>query len=88
MMSKTEPTLIGAQTLTLQNFSSIFKELSKVFELKDLVTVAVSFIGSVNTHNPKVTVEKLKMIKGLVNSVLFENNESRSVLAPAVIKQV
>jgi len=89
MMATTNtPALIGAQTLALQNFSSIFKELSKVFETKELVGIAASFIESVNLQNQTITVEKLRMIRGLVNSQLFLNNDARAVLAPVVIRQI
>lgn len=88
MMSKTNPILIGLQNLALQNFSSIFKELAKVFEPKELVSIAAAFIESVHIQNPTITVEKLRMIRGLVNSVLFENPDSRPILAPVVRKQI
>lgn len=89
MMAQTSPpSLIGAQILALQNFALIFKELSKVFDTKELVTIAVSFIESVNSQNTTITVEKLKMIRGIVRSVLFENTDTRRILAPVVIRQV
>lgn len=89
MMSQSSPqALIGAQTLALQNFSSIFAELSKIFDLTGLVGIAAAFIQSVHTHNSTITVEKLKMIKGLIHSQLFLNPESRGVLAPVVTSQV
>jgi len=89
MMAQTSPpALIGAQILALQNFALIFKELAKVFDTRDLVKIAASFIESVNNQNTTITVEKLKMIRGIVKSVLFENNDSRSVLAPVVLRQV
>lgn len=89
MMSQTSPSsLIGAQILALQNFATIFKELSKVFDTRELVGIAASFIESVNTQNQTITVEKLKMVRGLVNSALFLNSDARAVLAPVVIRQV
>jgi len=60
------PALIGAQTIAMSNFPSIFKDLIKVVGPKELATFAKDFSESVKSQNKKVVATaKLQMIQVL-----------------------
>ncbi len=86
MMSTTSPpSIIGTQTIALQHFTSILPELSKVFSIVELVTIATTFANAIVSTKGKILIWKLIMYLQIVKGFLFDNSKSRSLLVEAVV---
>ncbi|RHZ66608.1 hypothetical protein Glove_306g74 [Diversispora epigaea] len=89
LMSITTPqSIIGTQTLALQNFASIFSDLGKCFTPEDLVQIAIRFTESVRLPKGKLLAYKLLVILQFCKGPLFENAESRAILLRRVVEWV
>lgn len=73
LMVKTEREFIGAQTVALKNFISIFTDLEKIFNINERSKIAIDFINSVKYDESRkiLNSEKLQLILNLVESDLF-----------------
>ncbi len=73
LMLKTEREFIGAQTVALKNFMSIFTDLEKIYNITERSKIAINFINSVNYDESRklLNLEKLQLILNLVESDLF-----------------
>ncbi|KAH9924408.1 cytoplasmic protein [Fomitopsis serialis] len=86
MMSTTTPaSIIGTQTIALQHFSSILPELSKVYNIVELVTIVTQFANAVVSNKGKIVIWKLIMYLQVVKSFLFDNPQSRALLVENVV---
>jgi hypothetical protein len=76
LMLKTEREFIGAQTVALKNFMSIFTDLEKIFNITERSKIAIDFINSVKYDESRkiLNSEKLQLIQGIVESELFLND--------------
>ncbi|KAF9264233.1 cytoplasmic protein [Marasmius fiardii PR-910] len=86
MMSTTTPaSIIGTQTIALQNFTSILPELSQVFSTLDLVSFVREFANAVTPGGKgKIIVWKLIMYLQVVKGFLFDIPQSRKSLVAEV----
>jgi hypothetical protein len=73
LMQKPEREFIGAQTIALKNFMSIFNDLEKIFVISERTKIAIDFIDSVKFDETRrlLNLEKLMLILNLVESELF-----------------
>lgn len=73
LMLKTEREFIGAQTVALKNFMSIFTDLEKIFDITERSQIAIDFIDSVKYDEGRKLLnnEKLQVIQSLLESELF-----------------
>jgi hypothetical protein len=73
LMQKTEREFIGAQTVALKNFMSIFTDLEKIFNISERSKIAIEFIDNVKYDESRklLNLEKLMLILNLVESELF-----------------
>lgn len=87
MMSTTNPpSIIGTQTIALQNFTSILPELAKIFSMVDLVSIVTTFAANaVAGCKGKIVIWKLIMYLQIVKGFLFDNPESRPLLVESVV---
>ncbi|THV06807.1 cytoplasmic protein [Dendrothele bispora CBS 962.96] len=86
MMSMNAPTVIGTQTIALQNFTSILPELAKIFSTVDLVSIVTTFAtNAVAVGKGKIVIWKLIMYLHIVKGFLFDNPQSRPLLVEAVV---
>ncbi|KAG1904321.1 uncharacterized protein F5891DRAFT_1126689 [Suillus fuscotomentosus] len=86
MMATTSPaSIIGAQTIALQHFTSILPELAKIIPTIELVTVATNFVNAISTGKGKIIIWRLIMYLQIVKGFLFDNPNSRSLLVQAVV---
>ncbi|KAL0580339.1 Deoxycytidine kinase 1 [Marasmius crinis-equi] len=85
MMSITTPaSVIGTQTIALQNFTSILPELAHIFSTLDLVSFVTAFANSVTCTKGKIPVWKLIMFIQVAKGFLFDIPQSRQLLVEAV----
>ncbi|KAG7090843.1 hypothetical protein E1B28_009925 [Marasmius oreades] len=84
MSTTTLPSIIGTQTLALQNFTSILPELSQVFSTLDLVAFVREFANAVTPGKGKITTWKLIMYLQVVKGFLFDFPQSRKLLVGEV----
>lgn len=72
-MQRSEREFIGAQTVALKNFMSIFMDIEKIFNISERSKIAIDFIDSVkyDENRKLLNLEKLVLITGLVESDLF-----------------
>jgi dedicator of cytokinesis protein 3 len=86
MMSTTSPpSIIGTQTIALQHFTSILPELAKIFTHVELVAIATTFANALAPGKGKIIIWKLIMYLQVVKGFLFDNAQSRSILAESVV---
>ncbi|KIK67093.1 hypothetical protein GYMLUDRAFT_37133 [Collybiopsis luxurians FD-317 M1] len=86
MSTTTPPSIIGTQTIALQNFTSILPELAKIFSIVDLVSIVTTFAtNAVAASKGKIVIWKLIMYLQIVKGFLFDNPESRPLLVEAVV---
>ncbi|KAF5370873.1 hypothetical protein D9758_002073 [Tetrapyrgos nigripes] len=89
MMSITSPTIIGTQTIALQNFTSILPELAKIFSTVDLVSIVTTFAtNAIPVGKGKIVIWKLIMYLQIVKGFLFDNPHSRPLLVEAVVQWI
>jgi dedicator of cytokinesis protein 3 len=85
MSMASPPSIIGAQTIALQHFTSILPELAKIFSMVDLVSIVTTFAtNAVTMGKGKIVVWKLIMYLQIVKGFLFDNPQSRPLLVDAV----
>jgi len=86
MLSTTTPaSIIGTQTMALQNFTSILPELAKIFPVTELVSHVRTFANAIVIGKGKIVVWKLIMFLQVVRGFLFDTPSSRSLLLEAVV---
>lgn len=86
MLSTTTPaSIIGTQTMALQNFTSILPELAKIFPVTELVSHVRTFANAIVIGKGKIVVWKLIMFLQVVRGFLFDTPNSRSLLLEAVV---
>ncbi|KAF8070275.1 C2 domain in Dock180 and Zizimin proteins-domain-containing protein [Lyophyllum atratum] len=85
MSTSSPPSIIGTQTIALQNFTSILPELAKVFSTVELVSIATTFANAVTVGKGKILIWKLIMYLQIVKGFLFDNPQSRPLLVEAVV---
>jgi dedicator of cytokinesis protein 3 len=82
------PSIIGTQTLAVQNFAGILPDLAKCFSEQELADIAVAFYDSIAATKGKVVIWKILLQLQLVNSVVFESAKSRAALVPHLVRWV
>jgi len=86
MISMNSPTIIGTQTIALQNFTSILPELATIFSTVDLVSIVTTFAtNAVSVGKGRIVIWKLIMYLQIVKGFLFDNLQSRPLLVEAVV---
>eukprot|EP01114_Cavostelium_apophysatum_P014920 TRINITY_DN3977_c0_g1_i2.p1 TRINITY_DN3977_c0_g1~~TRINITY_DN3977_c0_g1_i2.p1 ORF type:complete len:1173 (+),score=379.10 TRINITY_DN3977_c0_g1_i2:1536-5054(+) len=90
LMKKKSPEFVGAQTLALKNFTSMFQDLGQIFDIRELSDIACKFIESVQYSDSLklLNLEKLSLIQKLISAELFLNEDSRRLLLPIITKQM
>jgi dedicator of cytokinesis protein 3 len=85
MMSASSPaSIIGTQSITLQNFASILPELAKVYPPMEIVGIVRKFAESISPNQKgQIVIWKLIMYLQVVKGFLFEDPESRTTLVEA-----
>lgn len=85
LSTTTPPSIIGTQTMALQNFTSILPELAKVFPVTELVSHVRTFANAIVIGKGKIVVWKLITFLQVVRGFLFDTPSSRSLLLEAVV---
>ena len=83
------PWIRAVQAKALQNFSSVFEDLAKVFRVKDLGELARGFIESIPLRAEKAShmnIAKLLLVRDLVRGSVFGAKASRDTVIAAVIR--
>ncbi|EIW83239.1 cytoplasmic protein [Coniophora puteana RWD-64-598 SS2] len=84
MTTSTPLSIIGTQTIALQNFASILPELAKMFNTIELVQFASNFASAVSATKGKIVIWKLILYLQMVKGFLFDNPQSRATLVQDV----
>jgi len=85
MASHTPASIIGTQTIALQNFTSILPDLAKIYTTVELVTIVTNFSNSICAAKGKMIIWKLIMYLQLVKGFLFDLPQSRTLLVESVV---
>ncbi|EGG21230.1 SH3 domain-containing protein [Cavenderia fasciculata] len=90
LMKKTEREYIGAQTIALKIFSSMFSDLGQLFSIEERSEIAKNFIDSVRFDESLrlLNMEKMNVILKLTEGDLFLQNSSRTLLMDTVKKHL
>lgn len=89
LMSTTKPnSIIGTQTLALQNFAGILPELARVFPMDELARIETAFTDSVFVTTGRMAVWKLLHILHVTHDALFDNHNARSQMLPSMVRWV
>lgn len=89
LMATSKPnSIIGTQTLVLQNFAGILPDLCRIYPLPEVVRIVTAFADSVFIIKGRMVVWKLLFIYQLASAVLFEDHDSRSHLIPSIVRWI
>ncbi|GJJ06217.1 hypothetical protein Clacol_000407 [Clathrus columnatus] len=88
MASPTPSSIIGTQTIALQNFTSILPDLAKIYTTVELVTVVTGFANAIQAVKGKIVIWKLIMYLQLVKGFLFDLPQSRTLLVEAIVEWI
>lgn len=89
LMSTTKPTsIIGTQTLALQNFAGILPELARVFPMEELARIETAFADSIFMTKGRLGVWKLLHILHVTHDALFDDHGARSQMLPSIVRWV
>ncbi|KAI5478526.1 hypothetical protein MNV49_005055 [Pseudohyphozyma bogoriensis] len=87
LMRATSPSsIIGTQTLAVQNFASIVPDLAKCFEDHELADIVIAFGDSIGQQKGKITVWKLLLENQVVQSPVFASPSGRATLVPNLVR--
>eukprot|EP01113_Clastostelium_recurvatum_P012706 TRINITY_DN1660_c0_g1_i2.p1 TRINITY_DN1660_c0_g1~~TRINITY_DN1660_c0_g1_i2.p1 ORF type:complete len:1788 (-),score=598.32 TRINITY_DN1660_c0_g1_i2:101-5464(-) len=90
LMRNPAPTLRGPQASALKNISSIFPDLSKIFNPVELAGIITRFVEAIQ-YSPQLELlnkEKLLLINRIVCSPIFLENTARGHLMPTLLAQL
>jgi len=85
MLTQSPSSIIGTQTIALQQFPSIFPDLSQVFTPLELVNIVTSFSNSLSGAKGKMVMWKLIMYLQMVRGSLFDDSEARALLVESMV---
>lgn len=89
MMMMTSPaSIIGTQTIALQQFPTTFPDLGHVFTPLELVDVVTKFSNSLSGAKGKMVMWKLIMYLQIVRGFLFEDAEARALLVESMVSWI
>ncbi|GAM25576.1 hypothetical protein SAMD00019534_087510 [Acytostelium subglobosum LB1] len=90
LMERTEREYIGAQTIALKTFSSMFIDLGQLFTVEERCEIAKRFIDSVRFDESLrlLNMEKMNVIHSLAEGDLFLQPASRTLLLGTVKKHL
>jgi len=80
--------LIGAQTIALKNFESMFSDLKKFFTVEEMGIIALKFMKSIQhlEKNKTFNLLKLKLLSSFINGPMMLNKDMRKQLHPIVFQ--
>ena len=85
MQTQSPSSIIGTQTIALQQFPTIFPDLGQVFSPLELVAIVTSFSSSLSSAKGKMVMWKLIMYLQIVRGFLFEDSEARVLLVESMV---
>jgi hypothetical protein len=85
MASPSPSSIIGTQTIALQNFTSILPDLAEIFTTVELVSIVSDFANAIQAVKGKIVIWKLIMYLQIVKGFLFDLPQSRTLLVDAVV---
>ncbi|KNC55049.1 uncharacterized protein AMSG_10645 [Thecamonas trahens ATCC 50062] len=89
LMEMDDRVLLGIQTLALRKFSTLFIELTRMFEYGEVAAFVAQFLGAVKTDNAsKLYTEKIKFIRSLARSELVVHPGSRETILPLITTEM
>ncbi|KAM9968732.1 hypothetical protein ACTFIW_000606 [Dictyostelium discoideum] len=88
IMLSGSPSLIGAKTIALKNFESMFTDLKKFFTVEEMGIIALKFMKSIQHDEKKKTfsILKLKLLSSYINGPMMLCKETRKQLLPLVFQ--
>ncbi|KAF2077340.1 hypothetical protein CYY_001343 [Polysphondylium violaceum] len=80
--------LIGAQTIALKNFESMFSDLKRFFTVEEMGIIALKFMKSIQhlEKNKTFNLLKLKLLSSFINGPMMLNKDMRKQLHPIVFQ--
>eukprot|EP01132_Coremiostelium_polycephalum_P005856 gene5856-7285_t len=90
IMISNSPSLIGAQTIALKNFETMFGDLKQFFTVEDMSIIALKFMKSIQhlEKNKTFNLLKLKLLSSYINGPMMLNKETRKQLHPIVFQLI
>ncbi|KYQ96758.1 SH3 domain-containing protein [Tieghemostelium lacteum] len=88
IMISNSPSLIGAQTIALKNFESMFSDLKKFFTIEEMAIIALKFMKSIQSleKNKTFNLLKLKLLSSYIHGPLMLHKETRKQLHSVVFQ--
>ncbi|KIJ49358.1 hypothetical protein M422DRAFT_161378 [Sphaerobolus stellatus SS14] len=88
MATQTPASIIGTQTIALQNFTSILPDLATIFTTVELVDIVTDFSNSISATKGKIIIWKLIMYLQIVKGFLFDLPQSRTLLVESIVSWI
>ncbi|GAA5903536.1 hypothetical protein JCM5296_006854 [Sporobolomyces johnsonii] len=86
MRATTPSSIIGTQTLAVQNFASVLPSLAHAFDNEELAEMAISFVDAIGTPKGKMIIWRLLLLNQLATSVTFASPAGRATLVPNLVR--
>ncbi|GAA5960183.1 hypothetical protein JCM21900_000431 [Sporobolomyces salmonicolor] len=86
MRATTPSSIIGTQTLAVQNFASILPSLAHAFDHEELAEMVISFVDAIGTPKGKMIIWRLLLLNQLATSVIFASPTGRAALVPNFVR--
>ncbi|GAA5859498.1 hypothetical protein JCM1840_004642 [Sporobolomyces johnsonii] len=86
MRATTPSSIIGTQTLAVQNFASVLPSLAHAFDNVELAEMAISFVDAIGTLKGKMIIWRLLLLNQLATSVTFASPAGRATLVPNLVR--
>lgn len=80
--------IIGTQTLMVQQFTSIIPDLVVCFTQVEAADIAINFVDSIAATRGKITLHRLVLLQHIVRSVIFKSPTGRAVLVPRLLRWI
>ncbi|CEQ42400.1 SPOSA6832_04218 [Sporobolomyces salmonicolor] len=86
MRATTPSSIIGTQTLAVQNFASVLPSLAHAFDHEELAEMVTSFVDAIGTPKGKMIIWRLLLLNQLATSVIFASPTGRAALVPNFVR--
>lgn len=87
LMSRSDKSLIGTQTLAVQHYADILPDLAQVFPPLEIAEMVIEFADTLTFAKGSIAVYKLFLLLSVIKSV-FDTTEARALLVPALVRWV
>jgi hypothetical protein len=88
LMNSSTPSVIGIQTIALQQFATILPDLGQVFAPAEIVGIVTGFANGLTNVKGRMVMWKLIMYLQIVRGFLFQDSEARTLIVESMVEWI